>query len=415
MKNVLAENLLRFGVKNLSESNHSKLLLLIEQEDQQPKRLEVTINFPSGMHSAAKANFATTLDPKMAEIEKFLQDNQANSKVVKVILDASESQVPNYDGEVNPKRKLEIGDLSKMRYATIEAYMKNKETNWLQSGLISKPLTFEKTEPKRGATPWNPPANATAEEIKKLAADPKYTAEQYLKMFIEVETEMKTPDPTTVRTLTSVKTNRESISTTANNPVFFYSYSRAAAAILGVDYTTLPSQLLTMNKAFRMNSDQSKDGVLNLPPFNVGIQPNGGQNIPVVVYDRNYLSKPWTARIADTYNLIIPFKEGTKQWENAWLFACWYIHGKSQLNDWDKIANKPNNINFNAIKKIEVTEPAGIQGPTGQTAFFEKNGKFYKLAIANGELEETDANLEFNVVYKKIVDTFYKENPPESE
>jgi hypothetical protein len=401
LEKLIAENMLRFGAKNLSESTISKIKLLIEQTE--PKTLEKTITFPSGKHSAAASNISGILDPGMAEIEKFLQDNGASSKIVTIDLQSGESQVPNYDTEVEPKRKLNPGDLSTLRYNTIETYMQEKINQWKKSGLLAadQNVTFNKITPVIGATPWAPPANATVEQIKKLAADAKYTKEQFMRMYIKVTAEQEDIDYAALFSKTI--TNRESISKTAGglNTMFFYNYSIPAAAVMNVDYKTLPSQLLTMNKYFANRNEIQVDNII-IPKVTINIQPNGGTQIPLLVLDSRKTLQPWTSNVAESYNLIIPFKENDPKWVGAWLFACLYLKSTYQLDDWSRIANKPSNIDFSPIFKISRTTKASqapIETPEYQLKYFSNNGEFISYFGEEGET--------FNQAYNRLVTDEY--------
>jgi hypothetical protein len=398
----------------------SKLQILSEQAE--PKSLEKTITFPSGKWSAQASNINGLLDPGMAGIEKFLQDNGASSKIVTIDLQSGESQVPNYNTEVTPKKKLNPGDLSTMRYTTIETYMQSKINQWKKSGLLSpdQNVTFNKLTPVIGGTPWNPPANATPEQISKLAASPKYTAEQFMKMFIKV-----TSDDNYVPSdaFGGLKTYRESISNTPGNEPFFYGYSMAAAAIMGVDYKTLPSQLLTMNKYFGTNAAITIPGQKGflIPKVTINIEPDSDNIQDVVVSNKtqNGLGngQAWEAKISNTYRLIIPFKPGTREYEGAWIFAYYYLTGPSQLDDWNRISNKPTDVKLLSSIKIKRDTVSGLESLAGQIEYFKLGGAFIKGLVREKWLPQwfIDRKKSFEDCYRSAVKLYYNNNPKEEE
>ena len=337
------------------------------KEDATPaKSLNKRITFPSGMHSAAKSNIKQVLDPSLAEIQKFLVDNRG--KVIQVELFASESKVPNYNREVQPKQKLGVGELSKLRYETIKSYM----TTWLNglksAGTISQLPQFKETTPIVSGPAWTPPAGATAEQIEALARSKQYTDAQYMEVKLSVIGNA-TFTPSTedgTETIKKFKAAGAATSRTAGsafnqyNRSLFYNYSYAPAAVLGLSKEqaeALPGALLTMNRGVELRTGIPE---LGISKFSFGITPNGGQTVPVVILnaaskedsvqeiDDTSVGKAHTAYVADSYNLVIPFTEGTPKWKAAWQFAQWYIK-TSFPADWNFIANKPSTIDWSFI------------------------------------------------------------------
>jgi hypothetical protein len=362
LQNILLENILRYGVKNLSERDIQRLSLL-EQETQE-KSLTKRINFPSGKHSAQQGNIAGVLGPQLKEMQDFLVANKGS--VVEIILSSSESQVPNYDTEVNPKKKLAIGELSKMRYATIETYM----TQWLQGlqkqGIITQMPKIIPMQPVIGKTAWNPPPNATPEQVKQLAASTQYTDEQWLEVTLKVVSadSSTTPVPEFERVSTSTNRNSEATWNAYNAQALFYYKSYAAAAVLNKDVNSLPGALLTMNRVFTLKEGITLEN-FNLPAFSMTIA--GGSPVPLVIMpngtavgnpDNNILQDnrnsavKYTAFVGESYTLTPnKFQPGTPEYKNAWIFAYWYIIN-SYPDDWNYISNKPNDIDFNALQGI---------------------------------------------------------------
>lgn len=332
---------------------------LITEEDLE-KSLTKRVNFPSGYHSAAASKLDVIMAPQLKEIETFLVTNKG--QVIQIELAAGESQVPNYDAETKPqKTKLNPGDLSLKRYATIKTYM----TTWLEglktAGTIAALPEFKESTPVIGTTPWAPPANSTPEQIKALANDPKYTAEQYLQVTLRVVA-TKGPDFEDSFTKVAQQTNRSAYSALSNyNTALFYNYSVAPAAVLGKDPATLPGALLTMNRLFEARIPM-QIAETTVPRFKVMITPNGGQTVKLLCLPSGIKTpervaqsggwEEWYAEIAPSYNLTVGFKEGTPQFKYAWMFIYWYINSSFPA-DWKYIANKPAGVDFNALNKMQ--------------------------------------------------------------
>lgn len=368
-------------IKNYREWLLESLSRNINEDETPAKSLSKRINFPSGMHSAAKSNIKQVLDPSLAEIQKFLVDNKG--KVIQVELFASESKVPNYDREVQPKVKLGVGELSKLRYATIKNYM----TTWLNglktSGIISQLPEFKETTPIVSGPEWAPPAGATPEQIQALASSKQYTDAQYMEVKLSVVGTAEIT-PSGEDRIKKFKDAAASTSRTAGsafnqyNRALFYNYSYAPAAVLGLskeEAEALPGALLTMNGGVELRAGIP---ALGIPKFTFGIRPNGGQTIPLVILnarssendaaeiDDLAYGQAHTAYVADSYNLAIPFKEGTPEWTAAWQFAQWYIKS-SFPNDWNFIANKPSTIDWSFIDNTLNLQAAGTPKLAGDS------------------------------------------------
>jgi hypothetical protein len=370
-------------IKKYKEWLLESLSQTLEEDATPSKSLSKRITFPSGMHSAAKSNIKQVLDPSLAEIKKFLVDNKG--KVIQVELFASESKVPNYDREVEPKVKLGVGELSKRRYATIKNYM----TTWLNglktAGTISQLPEFKETTPIVSGPEWAPPAGSTPEQIQTLASSKQYTDAQYMEVKLSVVGGGADIQPGGEDKVKKFKEAAAATSRTKGsafnqyNRSLFYNYSYAPAAVLGLSKEqaeALPGALLTMNRGVDLRSGIP---ALGIPKFTFGITPNGGQTVQVVILngrsseddaaeldDLTY-SQPHTAYVADSYNLAIPFKEGTPEWTAAWQFAQWYIKS-SFPNDWNFIANKPSTIDWSFIDNTLNLQAGGTPKLSGDSA-----------------------------------------------
>ena len=339
----------RNRILSLHESATKNYYLMLEQDreiETGSKSLTDRVEFPSGLHSASSVDLANLID--LSEIEEFLKKYDDKKIIVK--LKSSESQVPNYDREVEPKKKLNPGDLSKMRYETIRIFM----TEWL-NGLISKGILstmpeFVNTEPQIDTTtPWDP---------KSSPQDPKYTKHQFVEIEIDVTGENIKEIPKIVVTpdFSKVGTSRtEGAASHDFNTALFYNYSYAPAAVLGMtksEAESLPGALLTMNRKFETTTPIPK---FNIPAFKLDIVPNGGQKVNVIILKSNQdvsnspnVWMKWDAYVSDSYNLETSFSKESKEFQVAWLFIYWYIQ-KSFPQDWNFIGNKPENVDFNSI------------------------------------------------------------------
>ena len=394
LQNILLENMLRYGVKNLTERDIQRLTLL-EQETQE-KSLTKRINFQSGMHSAEKGNVAGVLGPQLQTMQEFLVANKGS--VVEIVLSSSESQVTNYDGETNPKTPLTIGQLSEKRYNTIEAYM----TQWLQGlqqqGVITAIPKFVRIPSQIGATPYKQGVDDPR--------DPKYTAEQWLEVTLKVVADTK---PNFTETFDTIVTRREPNSATSNfNATLFYNLSVAPAAVLNVDPNTLPGAFLTMNTVFNTANDINL-GDFKLPKFGATIVADSPKPVPLVVLPNGVstINKhkegtgawlEYTAQISATYSINVPFKEGTAEYNNAWLFMYYYIM-KSFPKDWNYISNKPTTVDFKVLGNITNVSPVkSISTPEYQKTVWDAKN----LPDANGNETLTMAQW-----YRNQVKEFY--------
>ena len=352
----------------LHESATKNLYLVSEQNTAEAEKDSISltkrVEFPSGFHSASAVNLESLID--LSAIEEFLKKYKDKKIVIK--LKSSESQVPNNDNEVTPKKRLNPGDLSKMRYETIQTFM----TNWL-NGLISKGIIpqmpeFINTQPQIDTTtPWDP-TGLTSSQISALAKDPKYTKHQFVEIEIDATGENIIKPKIIVKPEFSKVVTARTPGSTSNdyNPALFYNYSYAPAAVLGMSMSeaeSLPGALLTMNRIFETTTSIPK---FNISPFKLNIVPNGGQKVNVIILksNRNVSNSPdswmkWDAYVSDSYNLEVGFQKDSNEFQIAWLFIYWYIQ-KSFPQDWDFIGNKPENVDWNSID-LEQLQSSGQQ------------------------------------------------------
>jgi hypothetical protein len=353
----------RNRILSLHESATKNHYLMSEQNTEEiktgSKSLTDRVEFPSGLHSSSAVNLENLID--LSEIEKFLKEYNDNTIIIK--LKSSESQVPNYDREVTPKKKLNSGDLSKMRYETIRTFMTNWLNGLITKGIISQIPEFVDTEPQIDkTTPWDP--NSSPQ-------DPKYTKHQFVEIEIDATGKNIIKKKTIVTPeFSKVETARTKGSSKSQyNAALLYNYSYAPASVLGISQSeaeSLPGALLTMNRYFEVRTPIEK---FNLKPFTMNIIPNGGQEVDVIIL--NYVEKfkdgkmvnpkwhKWKAYVSDSYTIEIPFTSDSKEFQSAWLFIYWYIQ-KSFPQDWKFIANKPENVDWNSID-LEQLQSSGEQ------------------------------------------------------
>jgi len=341
----------RNRIISLHESATKNLYLVSEQNTAETEKDSISltkrVEFPSGFHSSSAVNLETLID--LSKIEEFLKKYKDKKIVIK--LKSSESQVPNNDNEVTPKKRLNPGDLSKMRYQTIQTFMTEWLNGLVSKGIISQVPKFINTQPYIDTTtPWDP---------KSSPKDPKYTKHQFVEIEVNAEGQIE-PKKTLTPEFQKVVTSRTEYSTTNNyNTALFYNYSYAPGAVLGMSQSeaeSLPGALLTMNREFVLDTPAPK---LNLPSFPIKITSNGGQTVPVIVLKQkkgnevpdspNYWIK-WNAYVSDSYTLEIPFPKDSKEFQSAWLFMYFYINSPNSFpQDWKFIANKPENVDWNLV------------------------------------------------------------------
>jgi hypothetical protein len=342
----------RNRILSLHESATKNLYLMSEQNTDETKKDSISltkrVEFPSGFHSASAVNLETLID--LSKIEEFLKKYKDKKIVIK--LKSSESQVPNNDNEVTPKKPLKPGDLSKMRYQTIQTFMTEWLNGLVSKGIISQVPKFINTQPYIDTTtPWDP---------KSSPKDPKYTKHQFVEIEVNAEG-MIEPKKILTPEFQQVKTSRSDYSSSNDyNTALFYNYSYAPAAVLGMSQSeaeSLPGALLTMNRNFFLKTPITK---LNLPAFEIKITPNGGQTVPVIVLKQRKGSEvpdlpeywmKYNAYVSDSYTLEIPYSKDSKEFRSAWLFMYFYINSPNGFpQDWKFIANKPENVDWNSVE-----------------------------------------------------------------
>jgi hypothetical protein len=189
-KNNLTEELNR--IKNLMVYNNGdyrnpiyEFELLNEAPTDEVKEVSLQANFKSGRWkdtSLPKTEILAELKEAidwLKQKSKEIKDSGGiiggQAKILTVQIEAGESQVTNYDAEVDPKVKLEEKVLSERRAKTIQTFLTNYFKKLQKDKTIDAIPVFEAPVVKIGPTPWNPKGGDEA-------TDKKFTKEQYIKV-----------------------------------------------------------------------------------------------------------------------------------------------------------------------------------------------------------------------------------------
>jgi len=158
---------------------------LLKEDDGNTIEVPLSKNFDSGMWKLLPKTFDSDLQSavdwikeKSEEIKKRGGKITSSSKVLIVQVEASESQVPNYNGEVDPPKKVAPEWLSRKRAETITKYLTNFFTKLVKDGTLSEIPTFQEPLIKIGPTPWKPDDGDKAD-------DQKFKNEQYIKVLVK--------------------------------------------------------------------------------------------------------------------------------------------------------------------------------------------------------------------------------------
>jgi len=180
--------------------------------------------------------------------------------------------------------------------------------------------------------------------------------------------------------------------------------------VLNVNPTSLPGALLTMNTQLGTSTAINLEN-FKLPVFKASINADAPTEVPLVCmpgkipiesYKKNQANwEAWTARISNTYSIIVPFKEGTPEFKNAWLFIYFYIM-TGYPTDWNFISNKPANINFNVIGNVK-----NVSAAKADSSLANQQRTWSQTNLPDAKGNET---LTMSQWYKLEVDTFYGNN-----
>lgn len=162
--NIDKEEVLR--ILSLHETATKNHYLINEQQEivkkLEPKKFTLPNNtFPSGEFTNFDRN---AVDGVVKQLNDYLKGFPLNQKI-EVEVESSESKVPNRGVGLNP------GDLSKRRGEELIKYL---------NGKLPKNVTIKSKDLGAQGPKWNPPKNATTDQIRDLAKDPQYTKYQYV-------------------------------------------------------------------------------------------------------------------------------------------------------------------------------------------------------------------------------------------
>lgn len=108
--------------------------------------------FDNGKWKNLSTETKSTLDSELEKAAKYIQDNKGSVVYVKIV--AGESQVTNYDKEVNPPVEVQAGYLSTKRAETMKAYVTNYFQVLVTQKILDKLPVFEAFETITGSTPY---------------------------------------------------------------------------------------------------------------------------------------------------------------------------------------------------------------------------------------------------------------------
>ena len=97
------------------------------------------------------------------------------SKILTIQIEAGESQVPNYDNEVNPKIPVDVGVLAERRAKTIQFVLTEYFKSLQKDGTIGAIPVFEAPKIVIGTTAWNPDGGDKKD-------DQKFRDEQFIRV-----------------------------------------------------------------------------------------------------------------------------------------------------------------------------------------------------------------------------------------
>ena len=139
----------------LTEEDRKHILglynLLNEQDAENQLNISQKVLFPAGYYN--ESYIVDTLNPIIERVRTFLSTNREIPYTIDIVINASESRIPNTDKEQGGTR-VEPGYLSEKRQETIENYLVSKLNSLVEEGLLSSVPTYDRPEPVIGNTPW---------------------------------------------------------------------------------------------------------------------------------------------------------------------------------------------------------------------------------------------------------------------
>lgn len=160
-----------------SEINEIKGLYGLLTEETQPLVIQGSDYFDNGKYKNFSAAAKATIDAELQKAAKYIQDNRGSVVYIKII--AGESQVTNYDKEVNPEKQVEPGYLSNKRAETMKAYLLNYFQGLVNQKILDRVPVFEAFETVIGKN--------TYQKGKDNPNDPKYTPERFVRVELAIK------------------------------------------------------------------------------------------------------------------------------------------------------------------------------------------------------------------------------------
>ena len=149
-------------------------------------QVDFSNTFKSGYHSVNYINkslLITELNNAKNWLVNKLKEPNSKGKLVYVVIDASESKVPNADAEKGGV-VLQPYELSNKRAVSINNYLTTVFDGWVTQKLIKEKPIISFPDPKIGGPNWCPPytKDETCVEKTDKKDDPKFTEHQYVRV-----------------------------------------------------------------------------------------------------------------------------------------------------------------------------------------------------------------------------------------
>lgn len=163
--------------------------LLKEAPNDEVKEVSLQANFNSGKWKDKSMPKQEILD-ELREAVDWLRTKSdlikqsggiidGKAKILTIQIEAGESQVTNYDTEVDPKTQVDVGVLSERRAKTIQNFLTTYFKKLQKDGTIDAIPIFEPPKIVIGPTPWNPDAG-------DKSTDEKFKKEQFIKVNLKL-------------------------------------------------------------------------------------------------------------------------------------------------------------------------------------------------------------------------------------
>lgn len=161
-----------------SERNEIKRLYgFLNEQEVKPLIIQGNNFFENGKYKKFSQEAKATIDSELQKAAKYVQDNKGSIVYVKII--AGESQVTNYDKEVNPEKQVEPGYLSNKRAEMMRTYITDYFQSLVNQKILDKVPVFEAFEVVIGKN--------TYQKGKDNPNDPKYTPERFVRVELAIK------------------------------------------------------------------------------------------------------------------------------------------------------------------------------------------------------------------------------------